>query len=394
MTGRSESAVRSFTLTDDQRGLPETINLIESGQYDQLAELLRLSQAASERVGQSFLAERFSAARNICLACSRSRSEKDLHRQAEEEAGGREWELIQQLRAMLKAIAQTTVSATPALGNPSDPALPERNRPEGNADSLSILCLGPFRVYRDKHMIGDWHSLKGLLILKYMVRHHKTPVAKDVLMDVFWPEADQEVARRNLHQAIYNLRQILRRGQPDFRPILFENDCYLFNPEIALNLDFEAFERHAQTGRRMEAAGRSPEAFAEYKLAEELYRGDFLEQDPYEDWASLQREQIRNSYLEIADCLSEQQCRQGEYAAAIELCQKILAKDNCHEHAHRRLMRCYQCLGQRGSVIRQYRQCVEVMKRELDMPPSEETRSLLGKFVGASKLNWLAQLIN
>ena len=243
-------------------------------------------------------------------------------------------------------------------------------------------------------MIGDWHSLKGLLILKYMVRHHKTPVAKDVLMDVFWPEADQEVARRNLHQAIYNLRQILRRGQPEFRPILFEKDCYLFNPEIALNLDFEAFERHVQTGRRMEAEGRSPEAFAEYKLAEELYRGDFLEQDPYEDWASLQREQIRNSYLEIADCVSEQQCRQGEYAAAIELCQKILAKDNCHEHAHRRLMRCYQFLGQRGSVIRQYRQCVEVMKRELDAPPSEETQSLLGKFVGGGKINWLARLIN
>jgi DNA-binding SARP family transcriptional activator len=57
-------------------------------------------------------------------------------------------------------------------------------------------------------------------------------------------------------------------------------------------------------------------------------------------------------------------------------------------------MRCYQFLGQRGSVIRQYRLCVEVMKRELDVPPSEETQSLLGKFVGAGKLNWLARLIN
>jgi hypothetical protein len=60
--------------------LRETTNLIESGQYNQLAELLHLSQAASDRVGQNFLAEMFSAARHICLACSRSRSEKDLHR--------------------------------------------------------------------------------------------------------------------------------------------------------------------------------------------------------------------------------------------------------------------------------------------------------------------------
>jgi hypothetical protein len=80
MTSRSGSAIHSFNLPEDQSGLRETANLIESGQYDQLAELLRLSQAASERVGQSFLAEMFSAARHICLACSRSRLEKDLHR--------------------------------------------------------------------------------------------------------------------------------------------------------------------------------------------------------------------------------------------------------------------------------------------------------------------------
>jgi DNA-binding SARP family transcriptional activator len=298
-------------------------------------------------------------------------------------------------------IDQTTASAISALGKPPDPDTPERDRPSAGAStgketatSLSIICLGPFRIYRDEHMIGDWYSLKGLSILKYLVRSPKTPVAKDVLMDVFWPEADQEVARRNLHQAIYNLRRILSRGQSDFRPILFEKDCYLFNPEISLNLDFEAFEQRVQTGRRMEAAGRSSEAFAEYKLAEELYLGDFLEQDPYEDWASLQREQIRNAYLEIADCLSEQQCRQGEYVAAIELCQKIIAKDNCHEQAHRRLMRCYQFLGQRGSVIRQYRLCMEALKRELDAPPSEETQSLLENIAGGGKLNWLARPVN
>jgi len=34
------------------------------------------------------------------------------------------------------------------------------------------------------------------------------------------------------------------------------------------------------------------------------------------------------------------------------------------------------------------------MKRELDMPPPEETQSLLGKLVGGGKLNWLARLIN
>lgn len=57
-------------------------------------------------------------------------------------------------------------------------------------------------------------------------------------------------------------------------------------------------------------------------------------------------------------------------------------------------MRCYQCLGQQGSVIRQYRLCMETLKRELDAPPSEETQSLIEKFVGADKLSRLGRLMN
>lgn len=132
--------------------LRETTNLIESGQYNQLAESLRLSQAASEWEGENFLAEMFSAARHICLACSRSRSEKDPHRQAEEEAGGREWELKQQLHALHKMIDQTRASAIPALGKPPDPAVPERDRPSAGDSKASrpALDIGIVSFFRGK----------------------------------------------------------------------------------------------------------------------------------------------------------------------------------------------------------------------------------------------------
>src|SRR5262249_1304304 len=101
---------------------------------------------------------------------------------------------------------------------------------------------------------------------------------KDVLMDVFWPDTDPESARRNLHQAIYSLRQTMRRGEPNFQPIQFENECYWLNPEIDLWLDSEEFARNAQPGGQLEAAGRPDEAAAAYQRAEGLYLGDFLEQ--------------------------------------------------------------------------------------------------------------------
>jgi DNA-binding SARP family transcriptional activator len=87
-------------------------------------------------------------------------------------------------------------------------------------------------------------------------------------------------------------------------------------------------------------------------------------------------------YLDIADRLSEYYFQQGEHAAAVTLCQKILAQDNCHEQAHRRLMECYQIQGQRRLAVRQYQLCVQTLKTELDVPPSMETQTLYEKIMG------------
>lgn len=247
---------------------------------------------------------------------------------------------------------------------------------EQDLPALVIYCLGSFRVFQDDQLIRGWSSLKGQSILKYLILHKGRPVAKDVLMDVFWPDTDPGDTRRNLHQAIYSLRHTLRSGQGDLQPILFKNDCYLLNPELVIWLDFQEFEKHVQAGRRLEIAEQPAQAMTEYSIAEGLYQGDFLEEDLYEDWATLLREHLRNLYLDIANRLSEHYIRQGEYAAVIALCQKILAKDNCYEEAYRRLMRCYLAQRQRHLAVRHYQTCVQALKEELDLPPSEDTVAL------------------
>lgn len=239
--------------------------------------------------------------------------------------------------------------------------------------ALVVYCLGLFRVYQNDQLIAEWSSLKGQSIFKYLITHKRGPLAKDILMDLFWPNVDPEDTRRNLHQAIYSLRQTLRQRQPELQPILFKRDCYLLNPEMVIWLDFVEFEKHVQAGQKLEGAGQLPAAMAEYSIAEALYQGDFLEEDLYEDWPSLQREHLRNLYLDIVDRLSKYYAQQRGFTASIALCQKILAKDNCYEEAYRRLMECYLAQGQRFLAVRQYHTCVQALKEELDLTPAEET---------------------
>lgn len=244
-----------------------------------------------------------------------------------------------------------------------------------------IYCFGAFRVYQNDQLIEEWNGLKGQAVLKYLVAHRGMPTAKDVLMDIFWPDTETEAARRNLHQAIYSLRQTLRRRDPDMQYIQFENNQYFLTPALSVWVDAEEFQTHVQAGQRLEAAGQLAAAMVNYGTAESLYQGDFLDEDVYDDWPRPRRERLRTIYLDIADRLSEYYRQQGEYSAAITLCQKILTIDNCVEEAHRRLMRCYLAQGQRHPAIRQYHICVQALAKELDAPPADETQSLYASII-------------
>jgi len=242
--------------------------------------------------------------------------------------------------------------------------------------SLVVYCLGAFRVYQNDQLITEWQSLKSQAIFKYLLSNLEVKVAKHILMDLFWPDATPEAARRNLHQAIYSLRQQMRGGQQDFQHIRFENDRYFLSPRINIWLDFNEFEQHVNAGRRLEANGNLAEAIGQYGIAEGLYLGEFLEEDLYEDWLRSQRQHFHNMYMEITDRLSRNYLHKGEHIASIALCRKLLNKDNCHEGSHRRLMKCFMVQGQRHLALRQYQTCVDTLRQELNIEPAASTIEL------------------
>jgi DNA-binding SARP family transcriptional activator/ferredoxin len=248
--------------------------------------------------------------------------------------------------------------------------------------SLVVYCLGPFRVYQDDQLIEDWSSGKGKAIFKYMIAHRERPIPKEILMDLLWRDADPEAARNNLNVAMYGLRQALRAVRPAFAHVLFQDDHYHLHPAMAVWADFEEFVRHYEAGQSLERRGKLAEAMREYETAEGLYQGDFLEEDLYEDWPMLRREGLKDSYLVILDRLSRRYLEEKRYAACIHFCQRILAKDDCREDAHRRLMRCYSRQGQRNLALRQYHLCAETLARVLDVSPMQETVALYRQIHG------------
>ena len=197
-------------------------------------------------------------------------------------------------------------------------------------------------------------------------------------MGWLWPDSNLKKARWSLNSAIHSRRKRLSDcpASASVNYILLEEGYYRLWPTIRVVTDVDECDERYERGRRVEKEGRTEEAAAEYDRALELYRGDYLIEDLYEDWTMVERERLSNAYMDMLDRLAAHYMETGQLRESIRACYRILAKDRCHEDSYRVLMECYARLGLRGRALRQYKLCEKVLGQEYGTAPSPETQSL------------------
>jgi DNA-binding SARP family transcriptional activator len=267
----------------------------------------------------------------------------------------------------------------------NSPPRPEADARNKQSERNQLLIQPDAVIPVSVHMLGRFvmctqdtelrlPGSRSLSLLKYLILHHKQTIPREVLMDVFWPNAAPETARNNLNVAMHAIRKALH-PMIDVPVILYRDGAYSIAPHVQLWLDVEEFERLVYAGQRLESRNQST-AVSEYETAVSLYQGDFLQENPYEEWTVLERERLRASYLDTLDRLSQIYFRHEQYAACITACRHILSHDLCREDTHCLLMRCYSRQGQQHLALRQYQVCVGALRLELDVSPLPATTQL------------------
>ena len=137
-------------------------------------------------------------------------------------------------------------------------------------------------------------------------------------------------------------------------------------------VDAVAFEEAVNTARR----SKDPAA---YRAAIELYSGELLPEDRYEEWAEGRRQELRQTFLsllvELAGLYQERGAEE-DLAPAVQALQRVLAEEPTNEEAHVGLMRLYASSGRSGEALRQYGWLTEALFSGLGAEPSASTRSL------------------
>jgi DNA-binding SARP family transcriptional activator len=241
--------------------------------------------------------------------------------------------------------------------------------------SVSVSLLGEFRAAVGTNDVVHWNGSKARALFTYMVSHRERRIPREQLLEALWPGGDPDAAANSLRVAVHGLRLAMSCGEPQLRNsfVFFENGVYAFSPKIDFTVDTEVFERHWNQGRQLEAIGDTVAAIREYEQAEAVYRGDFIQDDQYEEWSMLRREGLKDVYLAILGRLSERAFETGDYETCILRCQKIIDKDPCREDTYELLIRSYARLRQPGRARRWYEVCAQVLKDELDILPSAQT---------------------
>jgi DNA-binding SARP family transcriptional activator len=286
-------------------------------------------------------------------------------------------------------IPDARVAQHPPELTPS-PALPDAHWPQPRSAVMPTIArsvtpditahlLGELRVTFQNRPVEMWSSGRGRAVFEYLIVNHQSKVRRDRLMSMFWPEASADAARNSLNVAIHGLRQSLRPAVGDTAVVIHQDQAYFIDPALVIWIDVEVFEEQLKAAQQHLASAELVKAEEAFESATWLYQGEFLADDPYEEWAIVTREHLRLCYLDALDRLGALRLNSGDYPGCVAVCLKLLACDTCREDAHCRLMRCYSRQGQVQLALRQYHSCAAALRTELDVAPAPATIELFDR---------------
>jgi non-specific serine/threonine protein kinase len=133
-------------------------------------------------------------------------------------------------------------------------------------------------------------------------------------------------------------------------------------PEGALWVDVEAFEAAAAMARRSQHP-------AAYRAAVQLYAGELLPDDRYEEWAEDKRGELRRLHLALLVDLAMRYEEREEYEPAIEALRRVVSEEPALEEAYAAIMHLHTLTDRPEQVLTQYERLRDTLSNELDTVP-------------------------
>jgi DNA-binding SARP family transcriptional activator len=245
-----------------------------------------------------------------------------------------------------------------------------------------IDLLGELRASQGDRVITRFRTRKTAALLAYLAYFPEHAHAREVLIQLLWPECEPEGGRSRLSVALSSLRDQLESPDPRTNAdtaraarsgtiLVADRFSVRLNP-AAISTDVARFESALQSGGASRSAPERIRALAE---AVELYRGELLP-GFYEDWILPEKQRLEERFFRALHQLVLHLEQAGEIDRAIRYAQQAVSADPLREEAHQELMRVYAAAGQPRLALRQYKDLARMLKQEMGAAPGAAARAL------------------
>ena len=243
------------------------------------------------------------------------------------------------------------------------------DHPEGGTSSreLSIRVLGPLEVTSAAGRHVSITGRKSHALLGYISAQPQCRESRDKLAALLWGDRYQDQARHSLRQAILRLRKALNHNGHDF-VCVDPNDFALSTSRVEVDL------------ARVQSLAQS-DKIEDLRIAAHLCRGEFLQGlslpvDAFTEWLDRERSRLRFLSADISFRLARALIASGDGEGALKSARHALEIDPTLEECHRMIMELHRQSGNRTAALRQYRDCVDILRREIDAEPDVATQLL------------------
>jgi DNA-binding SARP family transcriptional activator len=248
---------------------------------------------------------------------------------------------------------------------------------DGGTAEADIAALGRLSVRVDgTPRDGDWLLQRAGEVLRYLIACRTAPSSSEAIADALWPERGPS-AIANVRYCVFKLREQL--GSPSL--IVRTAAGYRLDPG-RLKLDVDVFERRARAGLSANRSGDAQAAEAELLGAMRLYRGDFLADDPYGDWAFTEREYLRGLACEALGALADISLARGQLDLAADRLQRLARLEPFDSRVHRQLIDVCLRRGRNTEAVRHYTALRTRLQRAFGERPDFELSNVGGDRAG------------
>jgi DNA-binding SARP family transcriptional activator len=236
---------------------------------------------------------------------------------------------------------------------------------------LRITSFGRTHVDSGEGPLGGlWIQHRPGQLLKYLVCERNRVVHAEEIAEAIWPGSGPQALGRVRH-FVHALRARLEPGRPRRAQSAFVVSVqggYAVDRR-RVRIDADDFEQAADAGLAAAEDGDARTARTELERAVELYRGEFLADEPYAEWAYAERNRLRALAATSLRALGELEAAEGNLPAAAAHLERLAELEPFDSDLHRKLLEVWLAQGRRTEAARRFAAFRVRMQREFGEEP-------------------------